>query len=146
MTSTPGGTHRAGSSGAFMVAFPETPYPTAGPAVTKRQGRGSNGIGDAAAFRVDYSNSQSDNWVQPNGDSKAEMLALSFQWDVSDDLVLSARLDSQIENAATSLGAGQPTILARIILPQIIPSIRHAIPIYSGVLSSSPRTNAWRAE
>jgi iron complex outermembrane recepter protein len=53
----------------------------------------TNALGDSAAFRVDYSNSQSDNWVQPNGDSEAEMLAFAVQWDVSDDLVLSARLD-----------------------------------------------------
>ena len=33
------------------------------------------------------------------------------------------KLDGQIENAATSLGAGQPTILARIILPQIVPGL-----------------------
>jgi putative spermidine/putrescine transport system permease protein len=33
------------------------------------------------------------------------------------------KLDPQIENAATSLGARQPTILARIILPQIIPGL-----------------------
>jgi putative spermidine/putrescine transport system permease protein len=32
-------------------------------------------------------------------------------------------LDPQIENAATSLGARAPTILARIILPQIIPGL-----------------------
>lgn len=33
------------------------------------------------------------------------------------------KLDPQIENAAASLGAGQPTILSRIILPQIIPGL-----------------------
>ncbi|MEQ1616520.1 MAG: ABC transporter permease [Hyphomicrobiaceae bacterium] len=33
------------------------------------------------------------------------------------------KLDPQIENAAASLGASQPTILARIILPQIIPGL-----------------------
>jgi putative spermidine/putrescine transport system permease protein len=33
------------------------------------------------------------------------------------------KLDPQIENAATSLGARAPTILARIILPQIIPGL-----------------------
>jgi iron complex outermembrane recepter protein len=54
----------------------------------------TNALGDSAAFRVDYSNSQSDNWVQPNGDSEAEMLSFAVQWDVSDDLALSARLDS----------------------------------------------------
>ena len=33
------------------------------------------------------------------------------------------RLDPQIENAAVSLGAGQPTVLARIVLPQILPGL-----------------------
>jgi iron complex outermembrane receptor protein len=51
-------------------------------------------LGDAFAYRFDYANSQSDNWVEPNGDSEAEMLAFALQWDVSDDLVLSARIDS----------------------------------------------------
>ena len=54
----------------------------------------TSALGDSAAFRVDYSNSQSDNWVEPNGDSEAEMLSLAVQWDVSDDLVLSARFDT----------------------------------------------------
>ena len=54
----------------------------------------TNALGDTAAYRVDYSNSQSDNWVEPNGASEAEMLAFAVQWDVSDDFVLSARIDS----------------------------------------------------
>jgi putative spermidine/putrescine transport system permease protein len=33
------------------------------------------------------------------------------------------RLDSQIENAAMSLGAAQPTIITRIVLPQILPGM-----------------------
>ena len=33
------------------------------------------------------------------------------------------RLDPQIENAAASLGAGAPTILRRIVLPQVMPGI-----------------------
>jgi putative spermidine/putrescine transport system permease protein len=33
------------------------------------------------------------------------------------------RLDSQVENAAMSLGAGWPTIWRRVILPQIVPGI-----------------------
>jgi iron complex outermembrane receptor protein len=52
------------------------------------------GFGDSGAFRVDYSNTQSDGWVEPNGDSEAEMLSFAVQWDIGDDLVLSARLDS----------------------------------------------------
>jgi putative spermidine/putrescine transport system permease protein len=33
------------------------------------------------------------------------------------------QLDPQVENAAASLGAGAPTILRRIILPQVVPGI-----------------------
>ena len=33
------------------------------------------------------------------------------------------RLDPQIENAAVSLGAKQPTVIARIVLPQILPGL-----------------------
>ena len=54
----------------------------------------TTGLSDTVALRLDYSNSQSDNWVQPNGDSEAELFSVALQWDVSDDLVLSARLDS----------------------------------------------------
>jgi iron complex outermembrane receptor protein len=50
------------------------------------------GLGDSAAFRVDYSNSQSDNWVR-DGESESEMLSLALTWDVTDDLELSARYD-----------------------------------------------------
>lgn len=50
-------------------------------------------LGDTLSYRIDYSNSQSDNWVF-NGDSEAEMLAASLRWDVSDDLALSVRLDT----------------------------------------------------
>jgi iron complex outermembrane receptor protein len=49
-------------------------------------------MSDSVAYRVDYSNSQSDNWVF-NGDSEAEMFSASLRWDVSDDLALSARYD-----------------------------------------------------
>jgi iron complex outermembrane receptor protein len=51
------------------------------------------GIGDSAAFRVDYSNSESDNWVR-DGASEAEMLSLALSLDVTDDLELSARYDA----------------------------------------------------
>ncbi len=64
----------------------------------------TNALGDSAAYRIDYSNSQSDNWVEPNGDSEAEMLALALQWDVSDDLVLSARFDSGDQDAMRYFG------------------------------------------
>ena len=64
----------------------------------------TNGLGDSAAYRVDYSDTKSDNWVQPNGDSEAQMLALAVQWDVSDDLVLSARLDSGEQDAMRYFG------------------------------------------
>ncbi|HRD77528.1 MAG TPA: ABC transporter permease [Hyphomicrobiaceae bacterium] len=33
------------------------------------------------------------------------------------------RLDPQVENAAASLGASQPTILRRIVLPQVMPGV-----------------------
>jgi iron complex outermembrane receptor protein len=49
-------------------------------------------LSDSVAYRVDYSNSQSDNWVF-NGASEAEMFSASLRWDVSDDLALSARYD-----------------------------------------------------
>lgn len=49
-------------------------------------------LSDSVAYRVDYSNSQSDNWVF-NGDSEAEMFSAALRWDVSDDLALSARYD-----------------------------------------------------
>lgn len=49
-------------------------------------------LSDSVAYRIDYSNSQSDNWVR-NGDSEAEMFSAALRWDVTDDLVLSARYD-----------------------------------------------------
>jgi len=64
----------------------------------------TNALGDSAAYRIDYSNNQSDNWVEPNGDSEAQMLAFAVQWDVSDDLVLSARLDSGEQDAMRYFG------------------------------------------
>jgi iron complex outermembrane receptor protein len=64
----------------------------------------TNALGDSAAYRIDYSNSQSDNWVEPNGDSEAQMLALAVRWDLSDDLVLSARLDSGEQEAMRYFG------------------------------------------
>jgi iron complex outermembrane receptor protein len=64
----------------------------------------TNALGDSAAFRIDYSNGQSDNWVEPNGDSEAEMLAFAVRWDVSDDLVLSARVDSGDQDAMRYFG------------------------------------------
>ena len=50
------------------------------------------GLGESTAFRIDYSNSQSDNWVR-DGESDAEMLSLALDWDVTDDLQLAARYD-----------------------------------------------------
>ena len=49
-------------------------------------------LSDTVSYRIDYSNSRSDNWVF-NGDSDAEMFSAAFRWDVSDDLALSARYD-----------------------------------------------------
>jgi iron complex outermembrane recepter protein len=53
----------------------------------------TTGMGDSAAFRVDYSKSESDNWVY-DGKSEAEMLSLAFSFDVTDDLHLSLRYDA----------------------------------------------------
>lgn len=50
-------------------------------------------IGDSLAYRIDYSNSESDNWVRDGG-SEAEALALALAWQISDDLSLSVRYDS----------------------------------------------------
>jgi iron complex outermembrane receptor protein len=49
-------------------------------------------LGDSFSYRLDYANSQSDNWT-PNGDSETEIFSAAVRWDVSDDLALSARLD-----------------------------------------------------
>jgi len=47
---------------------------------------------DSTAFRVDYSHSESDNWVN-NGESEADMLSLALLWEVNDDLSITARYD-----------------------------------------------------
>jgi len=52
----------------------------------------TGGLTDELAYRFDYSNSQSDNWVN-NGDSETEMLSLALSWQVHDDLSLSLRYD-----------------------------------------------------
>ena len=49
-------------------------------------------LGDSTAYRIDYSKSDSDNWVR-DGKSEAEMLSLALSFDVSDDLELSVRYD-----------------------------------------------------
>jgi iron complex outermembrane receptor protein len=64
----------------------------------------TTGMSDAFALRLDYSNSQSDNWVEPNGDSEAELFSVALQWDVSDDLMLSARVDSGDQNPMRYFG------------------------------------------
>jgi iron complex outermembrane receptor protein len=61
------------------------------------------GIGDSLAYRFDYSNSRSDNWVE-NGDSDAQMLSLALEWEVSDDLTLSARYDAGEQNPMKYFG------------------------------------------
>lgn len=53
----------------------------------------TGGLSDSVAYRIDYSDSQSDNWVS-NGDSKAQMLSLALRWDAAEELVISARYDS----------------------------------------------------
>jgi iron complex outermembrane receptor protein len=52
----------------------------------------TGGLTDTLAYRLNYSNSQSDNWVK-NGESDADMFSLALRWELSDDLVLSARYD-----------------------------------------------------
>ena len=42
--------------------------------------------------RIDYSNSQSDNWVN-NGESKSHMLSLAIEWQATSDLTLTFRHD-----------------------------------------------------
>ena len=49
-------------------------------------------LSDSFSYRLDYSNSRSDNWTF-NGDSEAEMFSAALRWDVTEDLALSARLD-----------------------------------------------------
>ncbi len=49
-------------------------------------------ITDKLAYRVDYSKNESDNWVD-NSDSDAEMFSFALQWEVSNDLSISARYD-----------------------------------------------------
>ena len=52
----------------------------------------TGGLTDTVAYRLNYSNSQSDNWVE-NGDSDADMFSLALRWQVSDNFTLSARYD-----------------------------------------------------
>jgi iron complex outermembrane receptor protein len=60
-------------------------------------------IGDKLAYRLDYSKSESDNWVR-DGKSDAEMLSLALQWDLSDDLTVSARYDAGEQNPMRYFG------------------------------------------
>ncbi len=52
----------------------------------------TGGLTDTLAYRLNYSNNQSDNWVK-NGDSDADMLSLALRWEVNEDLTLSMRYD-----------------------------------------------------
>tara|TARA_R110000787_G_scaffold86993_1_gene185435 strand:- start:1867 stop:4050 length:2184 start_codon:yes stop_codon:yes gene_type:complete len=52
----------------------------------------TGGLTDTLAYRLNYSRSQSDNWVDA-GDSEADMASLALRWAVSDTLTLSARYD-----------------------------------------------------
>ena len=52
------------------------------------------------------------------------------------------RLDPQIENAALSLGAGQATVLRRIVLPQIMPGILSGAIIVFALAASAFATPA----
>src|SRR5580658_6365181 len=52
------------------------------------------------------------------------------------------RLDPQIENAAASLGASQPAIIRRIVLPQIIPGVLSGAIIVFALAASAFATPA----
>jgi putative spermidine/putrescine transport system permease protein len=52
------------------------------------------------------------------------------------------RLDPQVENAATSLGAGQATVLRRIVLPQIMPGVLSGAIIVFALAASAFATPA----
>ena len=52
----------------------------------------TGGLTDTLAYRLDYSNRQSDNWVD-RGDSETEMVSASLLWKVSEDFTLTARYD-----------------------------------------------------
>jgi iron complex outermembrane receptor protein len=52
----------------------------------------TGGLSDTLAYRVNYSNSQSDNWVV-NGESEAEMISTALLWTPSENLSITARYD-----------------------------------------------------
>ncbi|MYA09075.1 MAG: TonB-dependent receptor [Holophagales bacterium] len=52
----------------------------------------TGGLTNNVAYRLDYSNNQSDNWVD-RGDSKTEMISASLLWQVTDDFSLTGRYD-----------------------------------------------------
>ncbi len=52
------------------------------------------------------------------------------------------RLDPQVENAAASLGAGQATILRRIVLPQVLPGVLSGAIIVFALAASAFATPA----
>ena len=66
---------------------------TAGEDNTTFYGVGLTGdLTDNMAYRVDFSNRQSDNWIDNSG-SESEMLSLALSWLASEDLSLSLRYD-----------------------------------------------------
>jgi len=52
----------------------------------------TGGLSDRLAYRLDYSNNQSDNWVD-RGDSRTQMVSASLLWRVTGDFSLTARYD-----------------------------------------------------
>lgn len=52
----------------------------------------TGGLTDTVAYRLNYSNSRSDNWVD-NSESSTEMLSVALKWDINEDLSLTARYD-----------------------------------------------------
>lgn len=63
----------------------------------------TGGLTNTLAYRLNYSNSQSDNWVK-NGDSEADMLSLALRWEMSENLILSARYDYADQNPMQYFG------------------------------------------
>ncbi len=52
----------------------------------------TGGLAENLAYRLDYSNNQSDNWVD-RGDSETEMISASLEWRITDDFSLTGRYD-----------------------------------------------------
>ena len=72
-------------SGDMRVSFGENNTRFIGASLT-------GGLTDDLAYRLDYSNNQSDNWVD-RAESETEMISASLLWRVTEDFSLTARYD-----------------------------------------------------